>query len=100
MLLPSVMLSALITLAHCVAVRRGHPRHQQSPVAVMVLIMIMGVFIFPSFPSLTGLCRGWMEGHADDRHKLWRDDNFQRLGLYGIPEGLISLFAVGQREAV
>ena len=27
----SVMASALITLAHCDAVRRGHPRHQQSP---------------------------------------------------------------------
>jgi hypothetical protein len=27
----SVMVSTLITLAHYDAVRRGHPRHQQSP---------------------------------------------------------------------
>jgi hypothetical protein len=33
MLLPSVMLSAFITLAHYDAVRRGHPRHQQSRIA-------------------------------------------------------------------
>ena len=31
MLLPSVMASTLIIVAHCDAVGRGHPSHQQSP---------------------------------------------------------------------
>lgn len=41
---PSVMASTLITLAHCDAISRGHPRHQQSPCAVVNRLMMAGIW--------------------------------------------------------